>query len=88
MIKFFIILIVGTIETIFFTKWSLKANKQKAISSSIMMMLYMSIYLLILNTIFTDSHSKVLIIAYVLACGIGNYLAVQNEKKSKRNKKR
>ena len=81
MIKFIIILIVGTLETWFFVKWNLRANKQRAINSSMMMMLYMSIYLLILDTIFKDINSKFLIVAYVLACGLGNYFAVKNEKK-------
>lgn len=81
MIKFLLIFIVGTIETYLFTKWNLRANDRKAINSSIMMMLYMSIYLLILDAIFKDANSKLLIISYVLACGLGNYLAVKNEKK-------
>jgi len=80
MLKFIIILIVGTIETYFFTKWSLRANKQRAINSSIMMMAYMTIYLLILDTIFKDANSKMLILAYVIACGIGNFIAVKGEK--------
>ena len=80
MLKFIIILIVGTIETYFFTKWSLRANKQRAINSSIMMMAYMTIYLLILDTIFKDANSKMLILAYVTACGIGNFIAVKGEK--------
>ena len=89
MTKFFIILVVGTLETYFFTKWSLRANQLKAIVSSLMMIVYMTIYLLILDSIFKDTNSKMLIVSYVLACGIGNYIAVKNEKKpKKKNKKR
>ena len=83
MIKFILILIVGIIETMFFTKWNLRANKARAINSSLMMMIYMSIYLIILDTIFKDNNSKLLIISYVLACGIGNYLTVKNENSKK-----
>jgi len=83
LLKFIIILVVGTIETYFFTKWSLRANKQRPINSSIMMMIYMTIYLKILDSIFKDSNTNILIVAYVLACGIGNFIAVKNEKHEK-----
>ena len=79
MIKFLFIFIIGLIETWLFTKWNLRANKLRVINSSLMMMGYMLIYLIILDTIFKDVHSKILIIAYVLACGLGNYIAVKNE---------
>jgi uncharacterized protein YebE (UPF0316 family) len=82
LIKFLLILIIGTAETWCFTKWSLRANKQRAINSSVMMMLYMTIYLKILDSIFKDTNTNILIIAYVLACGIGNFIAVKNEKKT------
>jgi len=88
MIKFITILIVGIIETIFFTKWSLRANQLKAEVSSMMMIAYMTIYLLILDSIFKDANSKILIVAYVLACGVGNYIAVKNEKKPKIKKRK
>jgi len=85
--KFILIFFIGTIETWLFAKWNLKANQQQAISSSIMMMMYMSVYLLILDMIFKDSNSKILILSYVLACGLGNFIAVKYERKNENCKK-
>lgn len=81
MIKYILVFIIGGIETWLFTKWNLRANKAKALNSSIMMVSYMGIYLVILDTIFKDANSKLLILFYVLACGVGNFLAVKHEKK-------
>jgi ABC-type Fe3+ transport system permease subunit len=83
MIKFIIILIIGTFETYVYTKWNLRANKNRPINSSIMMMMYMAVYLWILDLIFKDINSKIMMISYVIACGIGNYLAVRHENRKK-----
>lgn len=80
-IKLLIIFFAGIIETILFTGWNLTANQKKAIVSSILMTTYMIIYLTIIDMAFKDSKAFLMISAYALACGIGNFLRVNHEKK-------
>lgn len=87
MIKFWLIFIAGIIETWLFTAWNLSANRLKPTFSSLMMMSYMIIYLKILDIAFKDINSTLMIISYVLACGLGNYLKVKHEKNKKNENK-
>lgn len=82
MLKFVIIFIVGTIETYIFTAWNLAANRHKVIVSSLLMFSYMFLYLKIIDWALKDAHTSLLIFSYALACGVGNYLRVQHEKKA------
>jgi len=83
MIKFIIIFIAGVIETYLFTGWSISANKGQKYLSSLLMLIYMIFYLLILDTAFKDTNSKLMILDYALSCALGNYLRVNHEKKIK-----
>lgn len=86
MFKIFIIFIAGVIETYLFTWWNLSANKREALTSSILMLTYMTTYLLILDTAFKDARSTLIIIDYACACAVGNYLRVKYEKNKKLSK--
>ena len=79
--KFIIIFIAGLIETYLFTGWNLSANKGKVILSSILMFIYMLIYLNIIDMAFKDNQTFWMIGTYALSCGLGNYLRVKREKK-------
>jgi uncharacterized protein YebE (UPF0316 family) len=81
MIKLLLIFIFGTIETYIYTGWNLSANQRQAYLSSLLMLLYMVIYLLILDAAFKDSNSKLMIIDYSLACALGNFIRIKQEKK-------
>jgi uncharacterized protein YebE (UPF0316 family) len=81
MLKLLLIFIFGTIETYLFAGWSLSANKKQAYLSSILMFVYMCVYLMILEVAFKDSNSKLIIMDYALACALGNYIRVKQEKK-------
>ena len=83
MIKLLLIFIFGIIETYMFTGWSISANKGQKYLSSVLMFAYMMVYLFILDTAFKDSNSKLMILTYALSCGVGNYLRVNYEKKTK-----
>jgi hypothetical protein len=63
-----------------FTGWSISANQKKVFISSILMFFYMTTYLLILDSAFKDSNSKLMIITYAISCGIGNFLRVKKER--------
>jgi uncharacterized protein YebE (UPF0316 family) len=80
MLKILIIFIAGVIETFLFTWWNLSANKKQIYVSSILMLTYMMMYLMILDTAFKDINSKLMIVTYAIGCAIGNYLRVNHEK--------
>lgn len=80
MTKLILIFIFGIIETYMFTGWSISANQKKVFISSILMFFYMTTYLLILDSAFKDSNSKLMIITYAISCGIGNFLRVKKER--------
>lgn len=82
MIKILIIFIAGAIETFLFTWWNLSANKKQVNTSSLLMFIYMSMYLYILDYAFKDVNSKLMIMSYVIGCTLGNYLKVKMESKS------
>ena len=88
LIKVLGIFIFGAIETYIYTGWNLSANKKQKWLSSLLMFVYMVLYLSIIDIAFKDSNSTLMILDYSLACALGNFLRINHEKKSKRNKKR
>ena len=88
MIKFIIIFIAGVIETFIYTAWCISANKKELNKSSILMFVYMSIYLIIITFAMKDTNTIGLIITYAISCGVGNYAEILWENKNeKANKK-
>lgn len=83
MIKLLLVLIFGIFETYLYTGWAITANQKKALVSSILMLSYMAIYLIILDVAFKDANSLLMIADYSLACAIGNYIRVKQESKKK-----
>jgi multidrug transporter EmrE-like cation transporter len=83
--KLFIIFFAGILETYLFTGWTITANQKKAIVSSILMFVYMTAYLFILDIAFKDSNSRILLLTYAISCGIGNFIRVRQEKKKNEN---
>jgi uncharacterized protein YebE (UPF0316 family) len=78
-IKLLIVFIAGIIETFLFTGWTLAANKKQVWLSTILMITYMFTYLVILDMAFADKNSMFMIISYTIACGIGNFIRVNQE---------
>jgi hypothetical protein len=81
--KLLLIFIFGTIETYLYTGWNLTANQKKVWVSSILMFIYMTIYLLILDAAFKDNNSGIMIFDYALACALGNFLRIKHENNKK-----
>ena len=79
-IKLALIFILGIIETYLYTGWCLLANKGKALSSSLLMIIYMTMYLTIIAWALKDSQTYLMIFTYALSCGVGNYIRVKHEK--------
>lgn len=84
MLKLIIVFIAGTVETFLFTWWNLAANKKKAIRSSVLMMIYMFLYLTIISVAIKDTKDTYLLMAtYALSCGLGNFIKIKTEKNEK-----
>lgn len=77
--KLIIIFIAGTMETWLYTGWALAATQKKIWVSSILMFTYMMVYLKIIEWAFKDVNSTYMILAYALACGLGNFIRVKQE---------
>ncbi len=84
MIKILLIFIFGLFETFLYTMWCLSANRKEIVRSSVLMFVYMLIYLLILAYAIKDTEAIVLIVTYALSCGIGNYLEILWENRKKK----
>ena len=78
MIKFIIVFALGTIETFLYTAWCLSANRKEINKSSILMFIYMVLYLILLSFSLMDWK---LLITYAASCGIGNYLELLWERR-------
>lgn len=74
MFNLLLLLVSGIIETFLFTWWNLSANEKQLNKSTILMTVYMMVYLIILKYCFEEKNGYTLIIIYSIACGIGNYL--------------
>jgi uncharacterized protein YebE (UPF0316 family) len=81
MIKFILVFVLGTIETFLYTAWCLSANRKQVYRSSILMFIYMVLYLGLIAFAIKDTNTIGLIITYALSCGLGNYLELLWEKR-------
>ena len=78
--KIIIVFLVGLVETFLYAGYIIAVTKKQEYLSSILMAVYMSIYLCILAYVFKDINSVLLIVVYALSCGIGNFIRVRHEK--------
>lgn len=75
------IFLIGLFEQGVYTAYLLSINKKEAVVSSVLNFIYLLIYLFIISYAIKDSNTVPLLIAYTLACGIGNYLVMAWEKR-------
>jgi uncharacterized protein YebE (UPF0316 family) len=81
MIKIILIFLIGFIEQLLYTAYLLSVNKKQVITSTLLMMAYMTVYLFIIAYAIKDSNTIPLLISYALACGAGNYIIMLWEKR-------
>lgn len=84
--KYLIIFLVGILETFLYTGYLISVELRQKIISSMLMFVYMSIYLSIIAFAIKDVDSIFMILVYAFSCGIGNFLRVSYEKKKKRKR--
>ena len=75
--KYLIIFIVGAVETYFSTNWALYAIERKAILSSLMMFIYLTIYLLVISWAVKDNDTILVLIVYAFSGAVGNYISIK-----------
>ena len=79
MLKYLLIFIAGLIETFLYTGYIIAVQKRQRIISSILMFVYMSIYLTIVSYIIKDMNTTILLLVYAFSCGIGNCIRIIGE---------
>ena len=84
--KYLIIFLVGILETFLYTGYLISVELRQKIISSILMFVYMSIYLSVIAFAIKDVNSLFMILVYAFSCSIGNYLRVSYEKQKKKRK--
>jgi len=89
MLKILLVFIVGFIEQLLYTSYLLSVTKKQVTTSTILMVVYMSIYLFIISYAIKDGDTVPLLVAYALSCGVGNWVIMkwENRKRKKNGKK-
>jgi multidrug transporter EmrE-like cation transporter len=89
MLKIILVFIVGFIEQLLYTSYLLSVTKKQVNASTILMVVYMSIYLFIISYAIKDGDTVPLLVAYALSCGVGNWCVMlwENRDKDDRRKK-
>lgn len=84
MIKLLIIFFVGLLEQILYTGYLLAVDRRKLYLSSILMFVYMTLYLFIVAYAMKDSETILILLSYATACGIGNYIVIRADIKNRK----
>jgi uncharacterized protein YebE (UPF0316 family) len=87
MFKILAIFLIGLVEQLLYTKYLISVDKRQSLISTVYMIIYMSLYLVIVAYAMKDSNTIPLLIAYALACGLGNFIAMKQEIKKENNEK-
>lgn len=76
---------IGLCEQCLYTAYLISVTKRQAILSSILMLVYMSLYLFIVAYALKDSNAIGLLITYACACCCGNFITMNWENKKVKN---
>ncbi len=85
MIKILLVFIIGFLEQLLYTSYLLSVTKKQVIPSTILMVVYMSIYLFIISYAIKDGDTTPLLVAYALSCGVGNWVIMEWEHKKEQH---
>ena len=81
-IKFLLVFFGGIVETFIYTGYIIAVTKKQVMLSTLLMGIYMFLYLTIISYAIKDTDTVLLILTYALACAIGNFFRVKREKKN------
>jgi uncharacterized protein YebE (UPF0316 family) len=87
MLKVLLVFIIGFLEQLLYTAYLLSVNKKQVNASTVLMVSYMAIYLFIISYAIKDANTIPLLVAYAVACGLGNWCIMKWEKKHGNSKK-
>jgi uncharacterized protein YebE (UPF0316 family) len=76
MLKILMIFGVGLCEQCLYTAYLISVNKRQTILSSILMFVYMTLYLFIVAYALKDTNAVILLITYAASCCLGNFLTL------------
>jgi uncharacterized protein YebE (UPF0316 family) len=79
LLKLILVFLIGLVETFLYAGYILSVTKKQVYLSSILMLIYMTIYLSIITFVVKDINTFELIIIYALSCGIGNFIRIKRE---------
>lgn len=82
MLRLIIIFVIGFFEQLLYTAYLLSVTKRQVLASTLLMLIYMTIYLFIIYYVMKDASSLWLIISYALSCGVGNWCIMMWERKN------
>jgi len=75
--KIALVFFLGLGEQLLYTLYLLAVNRYLMWQSSFLMLVYMTLYLLIINYAMKDSkNSLILLLSYALASSVGNFIAL------------
>jgi tryptophan-rich sensory protein len=75
---------IGLMEQCLYTAYLISVTKRQTVISSVLMLIYMSLYLFIVAFALKDTNAVILLITYALACGLGNYITMRIEKRNEK----
>lgn len=76
-VKGLLIFLAGTLEQMLYTLYLLSVGRYMVGISTLLMIVYMSIYLLIINYAMKDAKNSIfMLITYATASGVGNWVAM------------
>lgn len=81
MIKYLIVLLLGTVETIVSTNYVMWAADRRPFASSIMMFITMIINVGIIAWAIKGADTLIMIFVYALSSGIGTFISIKLDKK-------
>lgn len=75
--KYLLVFIIGLLEQFAYTLYLIAIGKYLIVVSSILMLLYFFVYLLIVNYIIKEKDNCIgLLLTYAISAAIGNYIAM------------
>jgi hypothetical protein len=76
--KYLVVFFAGLFEQLLFTLYLLSVNQYLILVSSILMFIYFSIYLMLMNYCIKDKTQSIpMLFTYALSAAIGNWIAME-----------
>lgn len=81
--KIILVFTVGLLEQILYTSYLISLTKRQLYLSSLLMFVYMLLYLFLIAWAIKDDNTTTLLLTYAMACCVGNFIRIKYEKYKK-----